>query len=183
MISGALLSEDRKYRYLLRRMWDPDGPVVGFICLNPSTADETEDDPTVRRLIRFAQSWGFGGFWLGNLFAYRATDPRELKLQRDPIGPENDKILTETHAVRIVGAWGNGGLLYGRGDEVRQMLPHLTCLGVTNQGQPKHPLYLPNGSLPMTYEYAFSKHPLTLSSGKRTTVTWKTLKGVEPNGT
>ena len=96
MKSGAELSEDqdRKYRYALWRIWDENKPYVLFIGLNPSTADETKDDPTVRRCIGFTQSWKkYGGVYLANLFAYRATNPRELEVVADPIGPGNDECV------------------------------------------------------------------------------------------
>lgn len=111
MVRGAKLSDDRLYRYGLWRKWD-DRPKVMFIGLNPSTADEVEDDPTIRRCIGFANSWGYGGIVVANLFGFRATDPTALQKATDPIGPENDEWLYRLadEAALVVGAWGNGGL-------------------------------------------------------------------------
>ena len=115
-----------------------------FVGLNPSTADETKDDNTVRRCIGFAKDWGFGSLVLVNLFAYRSTDPNALLLVADPVGAENDTyILAASRAVeRVVVAWGTKGTLLGRDKRVASLLPHSHCLGVTKSGHPKHPLYL-----------------------------------------
>ncbi|MCU7816788.1 MAG: DUF1643 domain-containing protein [Candidatus Thiodiazotropha sp. (ex Rostrolucina anterorostrata)] len=83
---GAVLSPDRDYRYSLWRIWQPDDPYALFIGLNPSTADEYENDPTIRRCIRFAKDWGFGGLYMANLFAIRATKPKIMKAHHAPIG-------------------------------------------------------------------------------------------------
>ena len=91
--SDAVLSEDRVYRYALWRIWNEDRPLVMFVGLNPSTADETNDDPTLRRCMGFAESWGYGGVIMANIFAYRATDPKIMKQTEAPIGPENDEWL------------------------------------------------------------------------------------------
>lgn len=90
MIKDAILSEDRKYRYILSRTWDETKPTVLFIGLNPSTADENEDDPTIRRCIIFAKSWGYGGLIMANLFAFRTTNPQGLYSEKNPVGSEND---------------------------------------------------------------------------------------------
>lgn len=145
--SSAIFSPCRTWRYVLLRRWgSADSPHVAFIALNPSTADETTDDPTVRRMIGFAQDWGYGGLYVLNLFAYRATDPHEMKAARDPVGPENDKFLQVYHsmAARTVAAWGNHGRFRGRGAMVATMLGlrALWCFGKTGKKQPNHPLYL-----------------------------------------
>lgn len=142
---GADFSPCRTYRYSLTRRWDDVLPNVMFIGLNPSTADETEDDPTIRRCIGFAKDWGFGGLIMANLFAFRATDPKVMKRAADPVGPENDKWLWELYgrAKLVIAAWGNDGAFLERGGEVLAMLNHDVCqLGYTRSGQPKHPLYL-----------------------------------------
>lgn len=90
MTGGAHLSACGAYRYALRRTWDPARPAALFVGLNPSTADAERDDPTTRRCVRFARDWGFGGLLVGNLFAYRATRPRDLRAAAEPVGPEND---------------------------------------------------------------------------------------------
>ena len=145
ILRSAVFSRCRKYRYILTRVWNPKLPLVLFVGLNPSTADEHKDDPTVRRCIGFAREWHFGGLSLVNLFAYRATDPGDLLAATDPIGPRNDNcILTIARTTgRIVLAWGTLGGILGRDQRVLSMLPGAYCLGVTKGGHPKHPLYLP----------------------------------------
>ena len=90
---SAGFSRCGRYRYWLRRIWDPALAHCVFIGLNPSTADATEDDPTLKRCISFAQKWGYGSLLLVNLFSLRATDPRGLKMAADPIGPKTDRWL------------------------------------------------------------------------------------------
>ena len=150
MKSDAILSEDRIYRYALWRIWDNTQPNVMFIGLNPSTADETEDDPTIRRCIGFAKSWGYGGLIMANIFAYRATEPEIIKSAKDPIGPENDKWLLKLiqEAPLVIGAWGNHGKFKGRGRAVMDSIPNLYCLKMNGTGHPAHPLYLPSGLEP-----------------------------------
>jgi hypothetical protein len=100
MHHSAISSPCRTYRYSLFRVWNPKFPSVMFVGLNPSTADEQEDDPTVRRCVGFARKWNFGGLILVNLFAYRSTDPAGLLEAEDPVGPGNDKhILASARAV------------------------------------------------------------------------------------
>jgi len=116
-----------------------------MIGLNPSTADEYEDDPTVRRCLGYAERWHFGGLVMLNAFALRSTDPKALRQHSDPVGPQNDAALAQVcgGASLIVAAWGNGGLLRGRGEELIARIPAMRCFGLTSQGQPRHPLYLP----------------------------------------
>jgi hypothetical protein len=144
MKGGATLSEDRKYRYALWRAWDQVKPHVLFVGLNPSTADETVDDPTVRRCIAFARGWGYGGVHIVNLFALRATDPEHLTRDADPIGPENDRWIRQSAdaAALVICAWGNGGLFGNRGTQVLHMLENAYYLQMNSTGQPAHPLYL-----------------------------------------
>jgi hypothetical protein len=87
---AAVLSECGRYRYVLTRTWDHDLAACAFIGLNPSTADAHEDDPTIRRCIRFARDWGHGGLIMLNLFAWRSTDPRGLLDAIFPVGPPAD---------------------------------------------------------------------------------------------
>lgn len=144
MLRTATFSTCRKFRYSLTRVWNSDRPKVLFVGLNPSTADENVDDPTVRRCIGFARKWKYGGLILVNLFAYRSTDPSGLFEADDPIGPQNDRsILERSKSVdRIVVAWGTKGYFQNRAEQVLQLLPNASCLGVTKDGHPKHPLYL-----------------------------------------
>jgi hypothetical protein len=145
--SGALVVGG--YRYLLWRTWDPARPRLLWVLLNPSTAGERADDPTLRRCAGFSRAWGFGGLELVNLFAWRATDPRELQRATDPIGPENDCCLVAaaTRAHGIIVAWGGRGRYQRRDRAVCALLsghaPHgLCCLGTTHTGCPRHPLYV-----------------------------------------
>jgi len=145
MIAASAFSPDRKYRYALWRIWDERKPICMFIGLNPSTADENFDDPTIKRCKSYSGGWGYGGLCMANLFAYRSSNPRDLCSYREPIGSENDTWLTYLAAYSgiVVASWGNWGELLKRSEAVRKLIPGLYCLGTTKRGQPKHPLYLP----------------------------------------
>jgi hypothetical protein len=145
--SDANFSLCRKYRYTLWRVWD-EAPLLNFLCLNPSTADELVNDPTVERCERRARMWGYGGLIVTNIFALRSTDPKALYDCDDPIGPDNDKAILECakQAGMVICAWGNHGKLHQRGQKVKQMLVDngidLHCLKLSaTTGQPWHPLY------------------------------------------
>lgn len=144
MIKSAKFSYDRMYRYELWRWWEKSKPFVMFIGLNPSTADETNDDPTVRRCIGFAQDWGYGGLCMVNLFALRATDPKVMLDFVKSVGPDNDEhlIMVSDKAGKIIAAWGNHGSHRNRDKEIMAFIPDMFCLGITKKGNPKHPLYL-----------------------------------------
>lgn len=141
---GATFSPDRRYRYDLWRTWSPFGGQVTFVCLNPSTANEDTDDPTIRRCIGFARSWGYGGMHMRNLFALVSTDPRALEAA-DAIGPENNAYLRKIGDHRVV-AWGNEGVRVGRSRQVQEILGYARCFGLTKIGEPRHPLYLPKNA-------------------------------------
>jgi hypothetical protein len=147
--SAAQISRCGTYRYALWRRWAPGAQVL-FVMLNPSTADQSNDDPTIRRCIGFAARWGFGGVAVGNLFAYRTPSPRVLRHAAHPVGRANDRWLQRLAAEssRVIAAWGNDGVLLGRDAEVCDLLGPLYALGLTRQGQPRHPLYLPNAARP-----------------------------------
>ena len=147
----ANFSTCRKYRYSLSRIWDKQKKFVLFIGLNPSTADEKVDDPTIRRCSGYAQKWGYGGFIMVNLFAYRTTLPSNLKKVKYPVGRNNDKYIVKMSkkADITVAAWGNNGILYRRDKQVLSLVPNLMCLKVNKSGQPAHPLYL-NKDLKLT---------------------------------
>jgi hypothetical protein len=118
-----------------------------FILLNPSTADEQRDGPTIRRCIGFARAWKFGSLEVVNLFAYRATDAKELLKVSDPVGEENNCFLVEAveRCSTVVVGWGIKGTLLGRGSQVLQLLAgrkDVYCLGITKDGHPRHPLYV-----------------------------------------
>ncbi len=146
MNSTAVFSPDRIFRYVLTRQFgDKPGRIVNFICLNPSTADETVNDPTVTRCIGFAKKWGFGTLVVTNVFALRSTDPKRVTEVRDPIGPGNDRWVGQAarNADLVVCAWGTHAAYMRRQDQIVRRLPgDLWCLGKTVQGFPRHPLYL-----------------------------------------
>jgi hypothetical protein len=151
----TIFSPYRLYRYTLWREWDMMNPTfVQFIGLNPSTADEIQDDPTIRRCIDYAKRWGFGALCMTNAFAWRDTDPRKMKGQPHPIGPDNDRWLTAIarEAGVVVAAWGNHGEHMGRDSEICKLINNLHCLKITkNTGQPSHPLYLSKLLTPIPY--------------------------------
>jgi hypothetical protein len=153
--SGASFSADGKYRYKLWRHWgfgagpDATNGTVCFLMLNPSTADHEKNDPTVERCQRRAHAMGYGGLVVTNLFALRSTDPRALKKDADPVGPDNDQAILEaaSSCQRVICAWGTHGVLHDRGIVVLKMLAlehkrKLLCLGLTSGGHPRHPLYV-----------------------------------------
>lgn len=148
---AAVFSPCATYRYVLRRRFLTGSGTVNFIMLNPSTADETADDPTIRRCISFAQRWGYADLVVTNLFAYRATDPSELAaLTTERVeGYENNyHLIREARAARlVVSAWGVHGTKGNRDRYVRWLLEDLHSLrlhhlGLTKGGHPRHPLYL-----------------------------------------
>lgn len=141
----ASFSPCRAYRYDLTRSWYEGYGEVAFIGVNPSTADETKDDPTIRRCIGFAKSWGFSGLHMLNLFAFRATDPKDMKKADDPIGPDNDAYILSVanECTAIIAAWGVNGTHRGRDKQVRELVKDLNVLRLTKAGHPCHPLYLP----------------------------------------
>jgi hypothetical protein len=145
----CVFSPDRRYRYLLEHEWGDlftQTRYVAVIGLNPSTADERQLDPTLRRVRGFAQRFGFFRLKMLNLFAYRSTDPKVLRLVDDPIGPDNDRRLLEVcqGAELILCCWGSHGSYRGRNKAVLHLLSGLPlqCLGKTKEGHPRHPLYL-----------------------------------------
>ncbi|MCB2130119.1 MAG: DUF1643 domain-containing protein [Rhodobacteraceae bacterium] len=146
--SKAVYSGCETYRYLLARDWGPGGRLL-YILLNPSTASELRNDPTVERCQRRARYLGFGGFRVANLFAFRATDPRDLKRADQPVGPENDAVIEAEAkaATLIVCGWGVHGAHRARGPQVSRRLATmglpLAHLGLTRHGAPCHPLYVP----------------------------------------
>ena len=153
--SGALLSADRMYRYSLWRIWDESLPVVMFVGLNPSTADESKDDNTIRRCIGFAKDWGYGGLYMANLFAYRATKPKDMKATPEPVGNDNNSILVELYnkADITIAAWSADGNFKNRDKEVQLLLPKLHVLKINKDGSPGHPLYLKKSLTPMPWNF------------------------------
>lgn len=145
--SGAEFSSCRNYRYELWRVWGENPPAV-FLMLNPSTADETKNDPTVERCERRARTMGFGGVSVVNIFALRSTDPTALYKHPDPVGPLNDEAILKwvSNAGIVVCAWGGHGHLHGRGQAVQKLLKNAGVvahyLKLNKDGTPKHPLYV-----------------------------------------
>ncbi|SNY90620.1 hypothetical protein SAMN04515647_0791 [Cohaesibacter sp. ES.047] len=146
--SFAIYSPCETYRYALERTWNDGAPKLLYIMLNPSTATELKNDPTIERCERRARTLGYGSFRACNLFAYRATDPRDLKRAKDPIGPDNlSQILQASRwADRILCAWGTHGAHLGLGLAIKSLLlseSHvLHHLGLSKEGHPRHPLYV-----------------------------------------
>lgn len=151
--STAVYSDCLTYRYVLTREWDATLPRALFVLLNPSTATEVQNDPTVERCERRARALGFGRFRVTNIFAYRATDPKVMRAQSDPIGPDNDAMIRESATVwlndpadQVICGWGTHGAYLDRGAKVEAMLRQyrrpLFSLGLSKAGHPKHPLYI-----------------------------------------
>lgn len=153
MKTDAILSEDRKYRYVLSRIWDETKPTVMIIGLNPSIADETTNDPTIVRCINFAKSWGYGGVYMLNLFAFRATKPHTMKEAEEPIGNENDKYLEEYYkkSEKVICAWGDTGSYKNRSKEILSKFDDLYYLELNQTGEPAHPLYLKSDLAPIKF--------------------------------
>ncbi|WP_304618839.1 DUF1643 domain-containing protein [Paracoccus sediminilitoris] len=145
--SEAIWSPCRTYRYALTRRWD-DGPGLGIVMLNPSTADAFRNDPTVERCERRARALGYGAFRVVNLFAFCATDPRDLRRADAPVGPGNDDALRQvaSWSQAVLCGWGVHGAHLGRGGQVESLLRAtgvpLCHLGLTRDGMPRHPLYV-----------------------------------------
>ena len=146
--SDANISDDGRYRYWLTRRWAA-GNLLPFVMLNPSTADAAVDDPTIRRCIGFAKREGAAGIHVVNRFAYRATNPADLRATPDPYGPGNDAALrfvaayAASHKQPIICAWGaNSGHESRTASILMADGAQLVCLGMTKDGHPRHPLYV-----------------------------------------
>lgn len=155
--STAVYSDCERYRYSLTRIWDEGGKRVLFVMLNPSTATEVQNDPTVERCERRARTLGYGGFRVVNIFAWRDTDPAQMRRAADPVGPENDAILRDgaAWADHVIAAWGVHGAHRDRGPAVADLLRDTGCelfhLGLSKHGHPRHPLYLPYRQQPVRW--------------------------------
>jgi len=166
------------YRYRLSRVWYKDAPVLCWIMLNPSTATESVDDPTTKRVVGFSRLWGFGSAVVVNLFALRSATPTALVEHPDPVGADNDASIERCVATAdaVVVAWGNHGVTINpatgtqRHHEIAGLLSNVSprCLGVTVQGQPRHPLYVPTCTVPIVFSGPLNlqRWPTSSSSGR-----------------
>jgi hypothetical protein len=159
-LTGAAFDEKRIYRYMLWRRILEKGNTITWIGLNPSTADEEVDDPTVKRVVSFSKAWGYAKVYMVNLFAFRATNPKDMKKAADPGGPENLGWIVKlcNQSQMCLAAWGNNGSFGGSGKNLLKQLDYLGigpihCLGVTKKGHPKHPLYLSRNTKPQILMY------------------------------
>jgi hypothetical protein len=156
-MTTATFSPCRTWRYMLDREIEPgNSKRLVVVMLNPSTADELRDDPTIRRVRGFAASWGYGSVRILNLFALRSPHPRDLRKHEDPVGPDNDLNLRDSLQSAdgaVLAAWGRHGSLKGRGFQVQHMVDgvHWVCLGTNGDGSPKHPLYVPAWTQPTRF--------------------------------
>lgn len=156
--SVAIYSPCENYRYSLTRTWDPKGSKASFVMLNPSTATEVQNDPTVERCERRARTLGYGAFCVTNIFAWRDTDPRAMRRAADPVGPGNDAAIADAAAWGdiVVCAWGTHGEHLSRGAEVETLLrgtgQTLFHLGLSKAGHPKHPLYIAYARQPEVWD-------------------------------
>jgi hypothetical protein len=167
---GAILSEDKRYRYSLWRVRPRLAVNQGggresipwpcktatFIMFNPSTADAEVNDPTIRRCMRFAWDWGYEILTVVNLFAFRATSPKKLAAQANPVGADNNDHIDRAaiNSDCLVAAWGNNGIYLKRDEEILKFLRpfDIYALGVTKKGQPKHPLYVAASTKPFLWK-------------------------------
>ncbi len=155
--SSAIYSDCESYRYALTRTWDEAAPRLNFVMLNPSTASELKNDPTVERCERRARTLGYGAFRVTNIFAWRATDPKDLRAAAEPNGPDNDAALRDgaRWADHVIAAWGAHGTHLGRGAQVLALLrasrAEIYHLGMTLGGLPRHPLYVAYAQRPQPW--------------------------------
>jgi len=150
--SGADFSEDRKCRFKLWRIWDDALPKVMFIGLNPSTANETESDPTITRCINFAKSWGYGGMYMTNLFAYVSTDPKQLVTSGEDLHNNNHALIeVAIDCDLIIFCWGCFKQAKQRAKDIIDLFPRGHCIRITKSGNPEHPLYLPGNLKPIKF--------------------------------
>jgi hypothetical protein len=160
--SEAVYSDCERYRYSLTRVWEPAAARLAFIMLNPSVADERQNDPTVERCEQRARRWGYGSFRVVNIFAWRATDPLDMRRAVSPEGPGNGTILAAAAywADLTIAAWGVHGAHLDQGRraarDLRRSGVTLYHLGLTQAGHPRHPLYLPYAREP---EHWVSPYP------------------------
>ena len=157
MQNDCIFSADRRYRFVLKHTWEPLFPpnLCTWIGLNPSIADETQLDPTLRRIRAFSAAWGYNGFIMTNLFGLVSTDPDQLYTIDDPVGPENDRYILQAaqETQQVIAAWGVIGGHQNRCAAVLEMISgfDLLCLKKTKEGYPIHPLYVAADTEPTKY--------------------------------
>lgn len=146
--SIAKYSDCERYRYVLTRVWNDKIGRVMFIGLNPSTANEIKNDPTVTRMVNFSKKWGFGSITVCNIFAFRSTFPKHMKNEKDPVGLQNDELIKKElkNVKLVVAAWGNHGKFLNRNKEVLKYLKNFYHFGFTKLNEPRHVLYLRNNA-------------------------------------
>ena len=153
--NGADFSQDGKHRYRLWRIWDANKPLVMFIGLNPSTANESDNDPTIKSVIRIAKHNGYGGVYMMNCWTYISTDPDKLKASKANL-EWNDNLITVTASLckDVVFAWGNFQIVkvLGRDKELTKMFRNALCIKQNKNGSPVHPLYQPSNSILRKFE-------------------------------
>lgn len=147
---GAIISPCGMFRYRLWRIWQPEAPRVLWVMLNPSTADADTDDATIRKCVAFAKRWGCGGIEVVNLYAFRATDPVDLKACGYRLGPNNMATIHAmlcSHGGPIVAAWGAHAQRsigeWFRSESAMHAGPPVSYLRRNKDGSPGHPLYIP----------------------------------------
>lgn len=154
-MGNAVISDCGKFRYILRRSWNAARPVLGYVMLNPSTADAEKDDPTIRKCIGFADRLGYGAIVVTNLYAFRATSPADLKRAAYPVGPENDEFVAKAarEARDVICAWGANARGLVRPTETLRILASVgrppLALRILPCGTPSHPLMLPYTCAPI----------------------------------
>lgn len=152
----AKFSVDGKNRYWLARIWDIEKPFIAFVGLNPSTANSDKDDPTIRRVISFAQKWGYCGVWMLNCFPFVTAYPKEISIDYDQF-EINERYIKEIgdNCTEIIFAWGNFSepIQHARDARLMRMFPNAKCLQKNKNGSPKHPLYVKGDVIPVQFNH------------------------------
>ncbi len=149
--NGAIFSDCKKYRFVLWRIWNKNKPYIMFIGLNPSTANENIDDPTIKRVTKLANRWGYGGIYMLNLFPFITPDPEKLNVYNNPFA-KNDQWISTIHAKceKIIFAWGSFKEAKARERAIKSKFKGL-ALKINIDGSPRHPLYVRNDTKAIIY--------------------------------
>lgn len=151
-IKGAIFSNCGKHRFMLWRVWDNNKPSLMFIGLNPSKADDKEDDNTIKRVKLISKNLGYGGVYMLNLFSFISTDPKKLNIQEGNLVTSNEYLKAGSEVSdKIVFAWGNFKVM-GRDKQIKEMFPNSYALEINKTGAPKHPLYVKGNIKLIRYE-------------------------------